>query len=150
MKSDQLESVDGGDFDSGEKLSLFQIRIANCLWLWVNTRTSGGMVLENMNEPFIWKLEKLRWKQLIVRCLSLWWGLSIWFWWAAESRQEDTYWPGWTHVDIGFEYKSEKSRRTLCWKILCTIIVVFLKQGARERVKAGGSFETPADSANNG
>ena len=31
MKSNQLESVDGGDFDSGEKLSLFQIRIANCL-----------------------------------------------------------------------------------------------------------------------
>ena len=69
MKSDQLESVDGGDFDSGEKLSLFQIRIANCLW--VNTRTSGGMVLENMSEPFIWELEKLRWKQLIVRCLTL-------------------------------------------------------------------------------
>ena len=36
MKSNQLESVDGGDLDSGEKLSLFQIRIANCLW--VNTR----------------------------------------------------------------------------------------------------------------
>ena len=51
MKSNQLESVDGGDFDSGEKLSLFQIRIANCLW--VNTHTSGGMAQDNMNEPFI-------------------------------------------------------------------------------------------------
>ena len=51
MKSNQLESVDGADLDSGEKISLFQIRIANCLW--VNTHTSGGMVLENMNRPFI-------------------------------------------------------------------------------------------------